>query len=823
MSSDGNGPPPGTIRMRGVTKDYDRTARKRWATALPWGTPELRQELRALDDVNLDVSPGEAVGLIGRNGAGKSTILKILAGVSSPTTGTVECVGRVGSMIELGLGFHPELTGRENARGTATILGLTVEQADAAMDDIIEFSGIEDAMDTPLKHYSTGMRARLGFAVAVHVPTDILLIDEVLAVGDDEFQLRCVDRIAEMQRAGTTLLFVSHATWLVADVCERAIQVRRGRIVDDGPSAEVIGRYLTPAPVDLDQADHPTLHFTSFEMRTPKVKPWGVLDMVAEVEVTEPTAEPAIALDVSWVNHSPDKSIARVSSALPAELKEPGRYRLVGRSNQLPADSGLAGVRVALIDERTQRLHDREQAEFLIDGTVTRRGPQLAAEVDWSMHLLTDEEVAELISASEQDLDVPQPDRVDDLGDQTVPPGVEAHQLEKRFHSGLRRAGLLSALPSRLEARERSGDIVALNGLDLRVAPGQCLGIIGPNGSGKSTFLKTVAEVIAPTSGSLTSRGRLVSMLELGIGFHPDLSGEENVRQTSGLLGVDAGELPEMLPGIIEFADIGEAIRAPLKQYSSGMRIRLGLALAVYSRPDLLLIDEALAVGDPQFQKKAVQAVRRLVDEGCTAVFVSHDLSLVEEMCDWVVRLEQGRVVDQGPSAEVVDRSGGAGWQQGVTQFTSDVRVHQFAMSSRIVRPGGALTCSGVIEVFEPSPTIRLEFAYLSKTGNPNELSREHLKATTIFSRVVVPAGGQFSTPGRYQFEATVPANPVLGEMYVMLTAINEREGTITAQAWQDVKVGSRVRGEVVMIPLEVDWSVERQSDADRAGDGIPA
>jgi len=822
MSSEADGtPPPGTIRLRGVSKAYDRSVRKRWSTALPWGEPSRRNEIYALDGIDLDVAPGEALGLIGRNGAGKSTILKLLAGVAAPTSGTVECVGRIGSMIELGLGFNPELTGRENARGTAAIMGLTAEETDASMDDIIAFSGIARAMDTPLKHYSTGMRARLGFAVAVHVPTDILLIDEVLAVGDEEFQLRCIDRIAQMQAAGTTLLFVSHATWLVADVCERSIHVRRGRIVDDGPSAEVVERYLTPAPADLASAERPTMRFHSFDLRTPAIKPWGTLELEADVEVSEPTSEPAIALDLSWVHHSPDKSIARVMSPLPSTMREPGRYRLVGRSNELPADSGVAGVRVALVDEATQRLHDLQRGEFVVDGTVTRRGPQLAADIEFSLVRLEGLPVAGDGDEPDDDTSTPTPDAaLPDAGPD--PLAVEAVGLVKRFHSGVRRGGLRSALPGYLARREANGDIVALDGVDIALPPGHCLGIIGPNGSGKSTFLKIVAGVAAPTEGVLTSRGRLVSMLELGIGFHPDLSGEENIRQTVGLLGLDPASVPDLLPGIVEFADIGDALQAPLKQYSSGMRTRLGLALAVNAQPELLLIDEALAVGDRPFQKKAVSTVRELGAQGCTTIFVSHDLGLVEEMCDWVVRLEQGRIVDQGPAALVIDRSGGAGWDQGVTQFTSAVRLNPLELSTRMVQPGGPLTCEGMIEVFEPSPTIRIEFAYLSKTGNPNELSHEHLKATTIFSRVVIPAGGDLVEPGRYRFSATMASNPVLGEMYVMVTAIEEIEGVVTAQSWQDVKVGNRVRGEVVMIPLEVDWELEPVAD-DRRDEDVPA
>ena len=796
MSSDG-GLAPGTIRLRNVSKAYDRAGRRSWTNAIPGHEPLVRRRMLALDDVSLDIAPGEAVGLIGANGAGKSTLLKLLAGVVDPASGTVECVGRVGSMIELGLGFHGELTGRENAVVTATILGLTPAEAEQALPSIIEFSGIADAMDTPLKHYSTGMRARLGFAVAIHVPHDVLLIDEVLAVGDSEFQLRCVEKIDQLNRAGTTLLFVSHATWLVSNVCDRVIQLRKGRVVDDGPSIDVIQRYLTPAPGDLGMADRPTLQLRSFTLEDEHVKPFDQLDFTADVVVTEPVAEPALAVDLAWATVAPDTPIARTSTALPAALREPGTYRLRGRSTKLPVDSGHAEVRASLLDESAQRVHDRSRQELWIEGPVTRQLPQLAAEVQWDLRPVDPVDSVDPGAVAPDAPEVP-----------TVAAAIECRDVTKRFRSGLRRGGVRGAIPRRLAADEEHGSIVALDHLDLVVTPGQGLGVIGPNGSGKSTLLKALAEVIAPTSGEITTRGRLISMLELGIGFHADLTGIENVRHTAGLFGFTKSEIDEMLPSILEFAGIGDAISSPVKQYSSGMLTRLGLALAVHSKPDLLLIDEVLAVGDRAFQKKAVSAVRGLVAAGATAVFVSHDLSLVEELCDRAIRLERGQLIDEGEASEVVDRAGGEGWESGVIQITSAVRIEGFTLQPRHVPPGGRLDFSGFIEVAEPSPSVRIEFSYLSRTDNPNDISAERVAATTVLSRVVVPAGG-LSEPGRYEFTGCVPENHLLGECYALVTAVDEWNATMIAQAWQDLKVGSRIQMEILTFPFEIEWELD--------------
>lgn len=802
MSSERGDLATGTIRLRGVSKSFDRAGRKSWSTALPWGTPTLRNEVTALQDIDLDISPGEAVGLIGSNGAGKSTVLKLLAGVIEPTSGTVDCVGTVGSMIELGLGFHHELTGRENARGTATILGLSPEQAEEAMPAIIEFAGIEDAMDTPLKHYSTGMRARLGFAVSVHVPTDVLLIDEVLAVGDPEFQLRCIERIDEMHARGTTLLFVSHATWLVASVCDRVIQIRKGRVVDDGPSTEVIQRYLTPQPVQLAEADEPTMHFRSFDLHSSRVRPWDELSMEAEVVVTAETAEPAMALELNWATLAPDTTIARASAPLPPALRTPGGYRLTGRSSGLPVDSGHAQVRVALVDETTQRVLDREDTELWIEGPVTRQQPQIATEVEF--HIERMDAAATAVTDAVGEGVRTDPDR---------PTVVECRAVSKRFHAGLRKGGFRAALPNEMMPDERTGEVVALDGVDAVVFEGECLGIIGPNGSGKSTLLKTIAGVVAPTSGVVTSRGRLVSMLELGIGFHPSLTGLENIAQTGGLLGLSAAEIDAAMPEILAFAEIGDAVKAPVKQYSSGMRTRLGMALAVNSSPDVLLIDEALAVGDRGFQRHAINAVRRMVGQGSSAVFVSHDLELVEEICDRVVRLEKGRVVDEGPASEVVERQGGAGWDGGVVQFTSPVRVDRLRLEPRQVPPNGRLEFEGRIEVHEPSPTVRLEFSLMAKVGNPNDMEPELVRRSIVFTRIVAPAGGPLSEVGTYRFTGAVPQNPMLGHLYVLVTAIDEVEGKVTAQVWQAMKIGTRIQMEILTLPIDIEWEVVDQFD----------
>ena len=198
----------------------------------------------ALRDVSFDVADGEAIGVIGRNGAGKSTLLKLLARITEPTEGYARMHGRPGALLEVGTGFHPELTGRENVFLNGSILGMTRREIAARFDDIVEFAGVRPFLDTPLKRYSSGMELRLAFAVAAHVAPRILIVDEVLAVGDAEFQQRCLGRMSEIGRSGRTIVFVSHDLGAVQQLCPRTIWLDEGRVRADGPSGEVVAAYL---------------------------------------------------------------------------------------------------------------------------------------------------------------------------------------------------------------------------------------------------------------------------------------------------------------------------------------------------------------------------------------------------------------------------------------------------------------------------------------------------------------------------------------------------------------------------------------------------
>ena len=199
-----------------------------------------KDDFWALRDVDLDITSGSTVGLVGPNGSGKSTLLKMIGGILQPTSGSVSVRGRLAALLELGAGFHPDLTGRENVYLNASILGLSREQTDQYFDAIVDFSGIEKFIDTQVKFYSSGMYVRLAFAVAVHVDPDILLVDEVLAVGDEPFQRKCMDRIRQFQHDGRTIIFVSHSLDQVADLCDRAVVLESGQVIADGAPREAL-------------------------------------------------------------------------------------------------------------------------------------------------------------------------------------------------------------------------------------------------------------------------------------------------------------------------------------------------------------------------------------------------------------------------------------------------------------------------------------------------------------------------------------------------------------------------------------------------------
>jgi lipopolysaccharide transport system ATP-binding protein len=263
------------IRAEGVCKSYRRLGRRRSSGTLKsavvsaGGIRQSRAEagIAALSDVSFEVEAGRTVGVIGENGSGKSTLLKLLAGILRPTRGAIETRGRVAALIELGAGFHPEISARENVEINGMLLGLSRREISRRLDDIVDFAGVRDFLEEPVKTFSSGMVVRLGFAIAAHVDPEILLVDEVFSVGDELFAHRCREKMEEFQREGRTVVVVSHDLDLVESMCPRVLRLSRGRLVADGAAAETIGRYREEVALQEGKA--------RFEEGGAREKRWG--------------------------------------------------------------------------------------------------------------------------------------------------------------------------------------------------------------------------------------------------------------------------------------------------------------------------------------------------------------------------------------------------------------------------------------------------------------------------------------------------------------------------------------------------------------------
>ena len=237
------------VELRGVSKrfyfyEHRTSSLREWFIRRVLRRPiHVRHAAFSIRDLDLRIAPGEAVALLGHNGSGKSTVLRLVAGIYQPSAGTIETRGRITAVIELGAGFHPELTGAENIALYAAVLGLTRRELHERFDEIVEFAGMADFLDTPLKYYSSGMEARLAFSVAVCLQPDTLLLDEVLAVGDQAFRARCLARLRAFHARGGTLLLVSHELDQIQALCTRGVWLQDGRTIMDGDIASVLGRY----------------------------------------------------------------------------------------------------------------------------------------------------------------------------------------------------------------------------------------------------------------------------------------------------------------------------------------------------------------------------------------------------------------------------------------------------------------------------------------------------------------------------------------------------------------------------------------------------
>jgi lipopolysaccharide transport system ATP-binding protein len=301
---------------------------------------EHHDRIWAVQDISFDVEPGEVLGIIGRNGAGKTTLLRLLSRITEPTRGYADVRGRVGSLLEVGTGFHPELTGRDNIFLNGAILGMRRTEIKRKFDDIVEFAGVSKFLDTPVKRYSSGMYVRLAFAVAAHLEPEILLVDEVLAVGDADFQKRCLGKMESLGQSGRTVIFVSHSMPAIARLCSRLLLLDGGRLVLDGPTEDVISKYLAGEHGTSSHREWPDARTapgnSNSRLRSVRVVD-SALETVGTVDVADaPGIEIEIEVEhpeqafVPWIDLYKDDGTL-IFSALDTdpgwrELRAPGRY-----------------------------------------------------------------------------------------------------------------------------------------------------------------------------------------------------------------------------------------------------------------------------------------------------------------------------------------------------------------------------------------------------------------------------------------------------------------------------------------------------------------
>lgn len=448
---------------------------------------EERKTFWPIRGISFEGYRGEILGIIGSNGSGKTTICKLISGILRADEGRVEVNGNVTALFSLGLGFNKELTGRENIYTNAIMLGISKKKLPGYIKDIVEFSGLGEFIDRPVKTYSSGMRARLGFSIAAFMDPEILVIDEALNTGDLEFSQRASKKMKELIQKAKMVVLVTHNLEYAENVCSRLIWIDNGKIKADGEPSTVAELYRNSMP-----------------------------------------PQPAL------------KHKARL------EIKE-----------------------------------------------------------------------------------------------------IEANVLSKVC---------IEAKNVTLTYKFKGKTFRALHNINFRIYEGEVVGIIGHNGAGKSTLCKAISGILRPDEGSLDVFGETAALLSYGIGFNAQLNGIDNIMLNGMLLGIPRKKIEERINEIVEFSGLRNYINRPLKQYSSGMKSRLGFSIAALLGPDILIIDEALSTGDRDFNQKASMKIQEMIDNAKAVIVVTHNMGFVEKVCSRAILLKKGEIQFDGDPSEAVRR-----------------------------------------------------------------------------------------------------------------------------------------------------------------------
>ncbi len=473
--------------------------------------PEVRW---ALQEVDMAASAGEVIGIIGGNGAGKTTLCRTICGLLRPDTGSLRIAGTVSTLLSLGVGFQAELSGRDNILLNGMMLGVSRRALSTALPDIVEFAGLGRFIDQPLKHYSSGMRARLGFSVATALDPDILIIDEALSVGDLEFSEKAGRKMRELAEKAKLVVVVTHQLSFVERYCSRALWLANGRVKANGDATEVVRAYTDSIPKAGPQK----------------------------------------------------KATVPVTASMPEII---------------PPSPGAPVIEVRDLS-----------VQFTLRASTTPTTTDVSAK------------------------------------------------------------GASAFLP--ILRRTDDDRFWTLRDLTLTVNEGEVVGVIGPNGAGKTTLCQALSGILQADQGEVVLRGALTALLTFGTGFNEQLTGRDNVYLNGMMMGIPKWRLHEVYDEIVKFSGLERIIDEPVKHYSRGMRVRLGFSVATAINPDLLILDEALNVGDIAFYEKASMKIRDLIEAAKAVMVVTHNLAFVEQVCTRAVWLKNGTLQFDGAPKEAV-------------------------------------------------------------------------------------------------------------------------------------------------------------------------
>lgn len=439
-----------------------------------------------LENITFDGFQGEILGIIGSNGAGKTTLCKVISNILLQDKGNIHVDGKVSALFSFGMGFNRELTGRENVYLNGMMLGIEKEKINYYIDDIHAFSELDTFMDQPMKYYSSGMRARLGFSVAAHLEPEILILDEALNTGDAKFSGKAAEKMKELVKQAKMVIIVTHGLRYARRNCDRLIWLDGGEVRAEGKPAGIIKQYRATVPP-----------------RPPRRK----------------------------------------------------------RNLQLQKT------------ETTIRDHSIIKAENL---------------------------------------------------------GISYQLNKEKFW--------------------------ALQNVNFEIKEGEVVGVIGHNGAGKSTLCKVLTNILTPDEGKVTVNGDTSALLGYGAGFNVQLSGRDNIFLNGMLLGIPKKRIESLYSEIVSFSGLKKSIDKPVKEYSSGMRSRLGFSIAAILQPDIFIIDEALSTGDMEFRQKASEKIQDMMERAKAVIIVTHSLTFVEQLCTRAIWMERGQIRYDGTPEEAVEQ-----------------------------------------------------------------------------------------------------------------------------------------------------------------------